>query len=74
MCKTLLSLHDMAQDPRLRPTTEVLTLEDQIGIDREDWTYVGFKGGSELGVLAGNWLLQRNDGRLFVKGISIQVL
>lgn len=66
MCKALMSLHDMAQHPQLRPVTEILTLEDQIGIDREDWIYVGFKGGSEIGVLAGNWLLQRNDGRLFV--------
>lgn len=66
MCKALMSLHDMAQHPQLRPVTEILTLEDQIGINREDWTYVGFKGGSEIGVLAGNWLLQRNDGRLFV--------
>lgn len=66
MCMALMSLHDMAQHPQLRPVTEILTLEDQIGIDREDWIYVGFKGGSEIGVLAGNWLLRRNDGRLFV--------
>ncbi len=66
MCKALMALHDMAQEPGLRPVTEVLTLEDGIGIDREDWIYVGHKGGSEPGVLAANWLLQRNDGRLFV--------
>lgn len=66
MCNALMALHDMAQEPRLRPVTEVLTLEDSgIGIDREDWIYVGYKGGSEPGVLALNWLLQRNDGRLF---------
>nr|WP_241680666.1 serine hydrolase [Pseudactinotalea suaedae] len=26
------------------------------------WTYVGFKGGSAAGVLAGTWYLERNDG------------
>lgn len=66
MCKLLLSLNDLAKANKLRPVTEILSLEDQLDIDREQWPYVGFKGGSELGVLAGNWLLQRNDGRLFV--------
>ncbi|NYT47460.1 MAG: hypothetical protein H0A75_07695 [Candidatus Methanofishera endochildressiae] len=36
-----------------------------------NWIYVGFKGGSELGVLAGNWLLQREDGRLFVLSFAL---
>lgn len=71
MCRALMSLHQMSQQPKLRPVTEILTLEDQIGIDREDWIYVGYKGGSELGVLAGNWLLQRNDGRLFVLTMAL---
>lgn len=66
MCRTLMALHRVAKDWRLQPVAEVLTLADPLGIDREDWIYVGFKGGSELGVLAGNWLLQRKDGRLFV--------
>lgn len=66
MCQAFMTLHDMAQEPGLLPVTEVLTLEDGIDIDREDWIYVGYKGGSEPGVLALNWLLQRNDGRLFV--------
>jgi hypothetical protein len=66
MCGTLMALHQMAKDWRLQPVAEALTLADPLGIDREDWIYVGFKGGSELGVLAGNWLLQRKDGRLFV--------
>jgi Beta-lactamase enzyme family len=34
------------------------------GVQR--WRYVGFKGGSEPGVVAGLWLLQRDDCRWFV--------
>jgi hypothetical protein len=37
----------------------------------EGWSYVAFKGGSSIGVLAGSWYLERaSDGRAFV--ISIQ--
>lgn len=71
MCRLLLTLNDLAKADELRPVTEILSLEDQLAIDREQWPYVGFKGGSELGVLAGNWLLQRNDGRLFVLTVAL---
>ena len=70
MCRALLALYELGQDPRLRPVLEILTLEDQIGIDREHFPYVGFKGGSELGVLAGNWLLERDDGRRFTMTVA----
>lgn len=70
MCRTLMALHQVAKDWRLQPVAEALTLADPLNIDREDWIYVGFKGGSELGVLAGNWLLQRKDGRLFVMSVA----
>ena len=65
ICNLMISIQEMGQKPILRPLLEVLTLADPIGFDREDWIYVGFKGGSEIGVQAGNWLVQRNDGRLF---------
>ncbi|MDN3480725.1 serine hydrolase [Arthrobacter sp. APC 3897] len=31
-----------------------------------DWTYIGFKGGSAPGVMAGSWYLERSDGERFV--------
>ena len=70
MCKILISLHNMGQKRKLLPLLEALTLRDPIGFDREEWTYVGFKGGSEIGLQAGNWLVRRNDGRLFVFSIA----
>jgi hypothetical protein len=70
MCRALLALYELGQDSRARPVSEVLTLADQIGIDRERFPYVGFKGGSEVGVLAGNWLLERDDGRRFTMTIA----
>ncbi|MCF6226874.1 MAG: class A beta-lactamase-related serine hydrolase [Xanthomonadales bacterium] len=70
MCELMSSIHTLGQEQRMRPLLEVLTLADPINFDREDWSYVGFKGGSEMGVQAGNWLLQRNDGRTFFLSIA----
>ena len=64
----------LALDERARtgdaPVTEVISLETQLPFDGEVWPYVGFKGGSELGVLSGTWLLQRADGRHFVYSVG----
>ena len=70
MCRALVALYNLGQDPRTRPVAEILALEDRLGIDREQFPYVGFKGGSEIGVLAGNWLLVRNDGRRFTMSMA----
>jgi len=70
MCELMSTIHTLGQEQGMRPLLEALTLADPINFDREDWTYVGFKGGSEMGVQAGNWLLQRNDGRTFFLSIA----
>lgn len=59
-----------ADRPDLRPVREVLTLESFIPFDGETWPYVGYKGGSEMGVLSGTWLLERADGRHFVYSVG----
>ena len=71
MCRVLVSLHNTAKQKNMQSVTEILSLDDPLNIDREQWSYVGFKGGSEFGVLAGNWLLQRNDARLFVLSFAL---
>lgn len=71
MCQILIALQQTAEQYNMPQVTEILSLEDPINVDREQWVYVGFKGGSELGVLAGNWLLQRNDGRFFIVSFAL---
>lgn len=44
----------------------VLTTNPGIALDPGTWSRVAFKGGSEPGVLALAWLLDRSDGRRFV--------
>ena len=63
LCQTMNWLDVKAAEPGMLPVTEVIALETQLPFDGEVWPYVGFKGGSELGVLSGTWLLQRADGR-----------
>ena len=71
LCRAMAALQAMAQQPRLRPVTEILALETPLPFDAKVWPYVGFKGGSELGVLSGTWLLGRADGRRFAYTVAL---
>lgn len=71
LANVMLTLKTMAEsDFSLQPLLEIMALETQLTIDAETWPYAGFKGGSEMGVLHGTWLLRRHDGRWFVLSIG----
>lgn len=63
-------LWEASQREGLLPVKEIIALETQLPFDGEIWPYVGFKGGSEMGVLNGTWLMQRADDRMFVFSIG----
>jgi beta-lactamase class A len=65
------ALVSRARQPRLRPLRSILAMNPGIQLDRAHWPYVGFKGGSEPGVLSLTWYLQRGDGRTFVLSFVI---
>lgn len=48
-----------------RSLRAILTVEPKLSYDARNWSYVGFKGGSEDQLLAGNWLLQNRNGRWY---------
>ncbi len=50
-----------AKDENARGTLGI----NNAGLDANGWRWIGFKGGSEPGVLELAWLLQRNDGAWF---------
>ena len=59
---------------KLDPESELLKVLGKnpgVEIDRAQWRYVGFKGGSEPGVMNLTWLAQRADGRWFVIVIAV---
>ena len=72
LCHTMAWLHAKATETGMRPVTEAMALETQLAFDGEVWPFVGFKGGSEFGVLSGTWLLQRADGRDFVYSVGFK--
>jgi hypothetical protein len=47
----------------------ILAVDPKLPHDKTVWPYVGFKGGSEDQLLAGNWLLQNKDGRWYTMSL-----
>jgi hypothetical protein len=61
-----------AMESGMLPVAEAIALETQLRFDSSIWPYVGFKGGSEFGVLSGTWLLYRADYRHFVYSVGFK--
>jgi beta-lactamase class A len=66
LCRTMAALWQRAQKPAAKPVLDVLAKNGGIALDKAAWPYVGFKGGSEPGVINLTWLAQRADGKWFV--------
>ena len=65
LSRAMVWLHQAASTPGLEPLLDILSINPGVPFDKRVWPFVGYKGGSEPGVLAVSWLLERNDGRLF---------
>ncbi len=66
-----LGLQELAETEAGQPVREILAINPGVGISiGDEWTYVGFKGGSSVGELAGSWYVERADGESFT--LSIQ--
>ncbi|MBK7538167.1 MAG: serine hydrolase [Myxococcales bacterium] len=71
VCRTLAAL---AARGELDPQSELLAALGKgqgVDLDRSQWRYVGFKGGSEPGVIYLAYLLQRTDGAWFVAIVGV---
>lgn len=66
LCRVMGTLWTRAQDPKAAPLLDVLAKNPGLPIDTKQWPYVGFKGGSEPGVLDLTYLLRRADDKWFV--------
>jgi beta-lactamase class A len=72
LCAVMATLAERARsNPKAAPALDVLAKNPGIPVAKDKWPYVGFKGGSEPGVLNGTWLLRRDDGRWFVVTASL---
>jgi hypothetical protein len=64
-------LWEQGRDEAGAAVFEILSLNPGVGFDRDVWAYVGYKGGSEPGVMNMNWLLERQDHRVFVLSMGL---
>jgi hypothetical protein len=69
--RAMVGLQRLARKPKLAPIRAILSKNPGVPIDVKVWRYVAYKGGSEPGVLAFSWYLQRRDGRAFVLAIVL---
>ncbi len=70
LCRALAWLRDATgAGGAAAPARDVLGINRGLAFADEAWRYVGYKGGSEPGVLAMSWLLQRADGQWFTLAV-----
>jgi beta-lactamase class A len=67
ICQTYAAILQMAEtNPEVGlAMLDILAINPGIPMDSAIWPYVGYKGGSEVGVLSLNQLVRRQDGRWF---------
>ncbi len=70
LCRVMGTLWQRAQKPAAAPLLDVLAKNPGLPLGTATWPYIGFKGGSEPGVLAMAYLLKRVDGAWFVVAIT----
>lgn len=66
LARAIVWLDGASQREGLEPIREILSMNPGAPLEQGAWAYIGFKGGSELGVLSFNWLLESAGGRTFV--------
>jgi beta-lactamase class A len=59
-------LANVGTGSKLAPALEILAINPGVPLDAKTWTFIGYKGGSEPGVLNLTWLLKHTSGRTFV--------
>jgi hypothetical protein len=65
LCRAMLWLDETSRRAGGEPIRRILGTNPAAPADPA-FSYVGFKGGSEIGVLAMAWIVERTDGRSFV--------
>jgi beta-lactamase class A len=66
MARGMAWIYRHTEDDRpARAIRKVLTVDPKLPHDPAVWPFVGFKGGSEEQLLAGNWLLKHKNGRWY---------
>lgn len=70
LCRVMALLQQRAKQPKGEPLRTVLSKNPGLPIDKKVWPFIGFKGGSEPGVIDLTYWLERDDGRTFVVNVA----
>lgn len=70
LCRVMGAIRKRAKAAKAAPVLEVLSKNPGMPFDAQKFPYVGFKGGSEPGVLNLTWLLRRDDDKWFVVSLG----
>jgi hypothetical protein len=70
MCRVLTALDQRADAPGIEPVTDILRSNAIVELD-DRWVTAAAKAGNQPGVLAGVWLLDRDDGQRFALAITL---
>ena len=71
VCRAFASLEKLAEAPTGATVSSILAMNPGVMLDRRVFSYVGYKGGSEPGVLTLAWLLRRAvDGQWVVATVG----
>lgn len=71
LARAHVALQERAATDAGAPVRDILGANPGIG-DQEAWDYVGFKGGSSVGVLAGSWYLEREGAAPVVLTVMLR--
>ncbi len=71
LARAIGDLEAESHQPGLAPVRRILAINPGVQFDSTTWSYVGYKGGSEPGVLSTTWYLERSDGRRFALSIVL---
>ncbi|MDD9208225.1 serine hydrolase [Georgenia sp. 10Sc9-8] len=69
LCAGHARLQDLAGTPAGEPVRDILAQNP--GLATEDLAYVGYKGGSAVGEIAGSWYVETDDGDRYVLVIQL---
>lgn len=71
LCAAHATLQTMAATDAGAPVRDILSANPGVDLDSAAWPYVGFKGGSAPGDLAGSWYAETADGQKVVLSIQL---
>lgn len=71
LCRVMATLGTRANQPKAALLRTVLSKNPGLPIDAKVWPFIGFKGGSEPGVMDLTYWLERDDKRTFVVTVAV---